>query len=164
MGTMNRKLLVGASVVVVGGAAAVVFASVNRNPPPPDHPHPAVSGSSAHAVGIDNQMSAILVMYDASPGSTPCESAYNALKTSQDYAGSHPDVTPVVLRLAPRDEFLQRCGALPPGTQQCLVPAYLSEHRDECAKLKPSRDVLNAMAELKESEKPALGPESLPKP
>ena len=150
---MNRRLLVGASVLIVGAAGALVLASAERRRSPPDHPHPSASGSSAHAVGIDNSMAAILIMYDASPGATPCETTYNAFKTSQDYAAQH-GVTPVVLRLAPRDEFLQRCAALPPGTQLCLVPEYLSAHRDACAKVRPSRDMLAAMVELKENERP----------
>ena len=160
---MNRRLLVGASVVVVLAGAAVVFASVGRRSSPA-HPHPAASGPSEHGNGMDHAMSAILVMYKAPAGNTPCESAYNAFKASQDYAAAN-DATAVVLRLAPRDEFLQRCAALPPLSQQCMVPAYLAQHRQECAKAKPAPEALSPMIELKQREEgTGGGPDEMPTP
>lgn len=158
---MNRKVLVLASVVLVGGAAAAVFAAAGRRAP--EHPHPAPSGSTAHGSGINRAMGAILVMYKAPPGNTPCESAYNAFRTSQDYATEN-DAVPVVLRLAPRDEFLRGCAALPPATQQCMVPAYLAQHRPECVKAKPSQEVLGPLVELKQREEPGPSPEPMPQP
>ena len=154
MGLMNRKLVVAASVVVVVAAAAVVFASVGRRGH--ERSHPAPSGTSDHGSGIDRSMAAYLAMYQAPPGSTPCESAYNALKASQDYATQH-QVAAVVLRLAPRDEFLQRCAAQPPLTQQCLVPVYLTQHRAECAPAKPAPEVLSPMFELKQRDESGGG-------
>jgi len=156
---MNRRLVVAVSVVVVGAAAAVVFASVGRRGP--SHPHPASSGESAHGTGMDRSMSAYLALYRAPPGSTPCESAYNAFKASQDYATAN-QVTPAVLRLAPRDEFLQRCAALPPLTRKCLVPDYLTQHRPECVPAKPAADVLAPMIALRVRGEESPDPDETP--
>ncbi|HZS37791.1 MAG TPA: hypothetical protein VFF06_13230 [Polyangia bacterium] len=142
---MNRKLTVAAAMLVAVAGAIAFFAL--RSPPPPPRPAP---GPSAHGSGIDNAMAAATALYDAPDGTTPCETAYNAFAHSEDVA-KNAHVTAVVLRLAPRDEFLARCGALPPATQQCLAPKYLRGHREECARSRMSPDALKPMVELKQA-------------
>ncbi|HEY5243102.1 MAG TPA: hypothetical protein VIJ22_16595 [Polyangiaceae bacterium] len=147
---MNRKLLVVAAVVVVGAGAGTFAFFARRGP---SHSHLASTQTSEHGVGMDQAMAAVRAEYSAPEGSTPCASAYNAFKASQDYAAEH-DVTPVVLRLAPYDEFLQRCSALPEATQRCLVPRYMARRRAECDKAKPPADALAPMLELKAAAPP----------
>jgi hypothetical protein len=146
----NRKVLglVVALLLVVGGGALILRRS--REPgaafTPPPHPPPPTT--SPHAAEIDRSMGSILALYHAPAASTPCETAYNAFYASQEYA-ARENATAAVLRLAPRDDFLQRCNALPAASQQCMVPLYLTQHKDECEGLKPSDDVMAAMVELK---------------
>ena len=157
---MNPKLVATAAIVLGVGIAVAVAGSARRR----GLVHPAASGSaeSDHGLGMDRAMSAELAMYSAPEGSTPCESAYNALKASQDVS-TQQHVTPVVLRLAPQAEFLQRCGALPEATQRCLVPRYMSKHRTECDKAKPPADALAALVELKAVRDPrSAEPEDVP--
>ena len=73
-------------------------------------------------------MGSILALYHAPEGSTPCETAYNAFKASQDYS-AREKVTAAVVGLAPREDFLQRCNALSPATQRCMVPLYMTQHK-----------------------------------
>lgn len=152
---MNRKLVVIATVVLVCGAGVAVFGSVQRRT------HPAPTPSSTHGNGIDHAMSAVLALYKAPEGNTPCESAYLAFKSSQDVA-EQQHVTPVVLRLAPHDEFIAKCTAQPPLTQQCFVPKYLAEHRPECQKAKPPDDVLASLVGMKHVGEPGAPPEEDP--
>ena len=94
-------------------------------------------------------MGAILALYRAPDGGTLCETAYNAFQASRDYS-TRENTTAAVLRLAPRDEFLRRCEALPPASQHCMVPLYMTQHKDECQlQAKPSDDVFAKMVELK---------------
>ncbi len=160
---MNRNLAVTIAAVVLAGGGALAFFTLR----PPPHQH-APAAPSAHGSGMDRAMAAANALYDAQEGKTPCETAYNALKTSDDVAKTQ-NAKSVVLRLAPRDEFLARCGALSPVTQQCLVPKYLRSHREECVPARPSPDVLKAMVELRqasqddEGEPPPIAPPAPPR-
>jgi hypothetical protein len=145
---VNRRLVAAATLVLVAGVAVVVFGSTRSHV---EHPPPATS--SGHGAGIDHAMGAVLALYHAPEGSTPCESAYNAFKASQDLA-AQKNLTPVVLKLAPRDQFLATCSGLPAPTQQCMVPMYLAEHRPQCAGAKPPQDVLDSMVQLKHAAEP----------
>jgi hypothetical protein len=144
---VNRRLIAAATLVLVAGVAVVVFGSTRRRE------HVAPASSSGHGAGIDHAMGAVLALYHAPEGSTPCESAYNAFKASQDLA-TQKQLTPVVLKLAPHDQFIATCGALPPKTQQCMVPLYLAEHRPECAGAKPAQDVLDSLVQVKHAAEP----------
>ncbi|HEY1692821.1 MAG TPA: hypothetical protein VGG39_11705 [Polyangiaceae bacterium] len=144
---MNRRLVVIGTVVLACGVGIAVFGSVRRRAPV----QPAAT--STHGNGIDHAMSAVLALYSAPTGKTPCESAFNAFKASEDYAAKE-HVTAVVISLTPHDDFIARCTAQPPLTQQCIVPLYLSQHRDECAKVKPSQQVLDSLAILKHPTEP----------
>ncbi|HEX8795744.1 MAG TPA: hypothetical protein VF765_32565 [Polyangiaceae bacterium] len=145
---MNRRLIAAATLVLVAGVAVVVFGSTRKR-----EQHAAPVTSSGHGAGIDHAMGAVVALYHAPEGSTPCETAYNAFKASQDIA-TQKNLTPVVIKLAPRDQFLATCGALPPPTQQCMVPIYLAEHRPECVKAKPSQDVLDSLVQMKHQAEP----------
>jgi hypothetical protein len=140
IGTKGRILIAG---LVLGAGAALAFRRPVAPPPPPVSP----AHESAHASGMDHAMAAVIAMQHAPEGSTPCESAYNAFKASQDVAQSQ-NVKAVVLKLAPRDEFLSKCSALPPAAQTCLVPRYLSRHHQECSSVRATADTLAPMVEL----------------
>jgi hypothetical protein len=144
---MNRKLVAIGTAVLACGIGVAVFGSVHGRAPVRPAP------TSTHGNGIDHSMSAVLALYKAPTAATPCETAYNAFKASQDYAAQE-HVTAIVLRLAPHDDFIARCTAEPPLTQQCIVPLYLSQHRPECAKAKPSQDVLDALVLMKHPTEP----------
>lgn len=92
-------------------------------------------------------MAAMTALYEAPEGKTPCESAYLALAASES-AAKTANAPPLVLRLAPRDDFLARCSALPPATQGCLVPKYKRGHQEECEKARPSPELLKPLFEL----------------
>lgn len=147
------KLVVAALVV---GAAA--FLLLRPKPKPPQRP---TAPESAHGMGMDHAMGAVLAMQRAPEGKTPCESAYNAFKASYDFSKQN-DVKAVVLQVAPRDEFLAKCAELPPPVQTCLVPSYITHHRDECARSRPSPEALKPMVELLQRTEPVDQNESPP--
>jgi hypothetical protein len=149
---MKRNVLVGAIVVLVAGVAAAAYATVTRREGA-HHPHAAPS--SDHAEGIDRAMAAALALYKAPEGATPCESAYNAFSASQDVA-ARQGVTPVVVHLAPREEFLARCNAAPSATQPCMVPRYAAHHRPECpGGVRSAIQALGPALELKPEDDPS---------
>lgn len=159
---MNRQIAAAATLVLVAGVAVVVFGSTRRRAV---HPAPAAS-EDPHAAGIDRVMGAVVALYHAPDGGTPCETAYNAFKASLDLS-TEKQLTPVVLKLAPRDQFLATCGGLSPVTQQCMVPLYLVDHRSECEKAKPPQDVLDSLVTMKhaaEPGSPGAGQQEMPEP
>jgi hypothetical protein len=145
---VNRRLVAAATLVLVAGVAVVVFGATRRraHDPPP-------AASTGHGAAMDQAMGAVVALYHAPEGATPCETAYNAFKASLDLS-TLKQLTPVVLKLAPRDQFLATCSTLPPASQQCLVPMHFSEHRTECAKAKPPQDVLDSLVQLKHQAAP----------
>ncbi len=159
--------------IALGVAAALMVGAYlllrsPGTPPPPPVPlellshsaHPPPPPSAGHAAEIDRSMGSILALYRAPEGGTLCETAYNAFEASRDYA-ARENTTAAVLRLAPRDEFLRRCDALPPASQRCMVPLYMTQHKDECQQVKPADDVFAAMVELKPR---VTGPPPVPPP
>jgi hypothetical protein len=144
---MKLRLALVVALVAAGAAAWFVL----RRPKLRD---PSTIGESAHGRGIDRAMSGMTALYDAPEGKTPCETAYNALARSEEVAKAQ-HATPLVLHLAPRDEFLAKCGALPPATQLCLVPKHLRDHHGECAKLRPAYEVMKGMVELRGADSAA---------
>ena len=145
LGTKVRLLV--AAVIV---AAAVLLVLRRNRPPapssPPPPPAPSTGQESAHGAGIDQSMAAVLALQNAPEGATPCETAYNAFKASKDVSDTE-GVKAVVLRLAPRDEFLARCAQLPATTQACLTPRYMWKHRADCQRADPGES-LSGMVEL----------------
>jgi hypothetical protein len=139
-------LLAAAVVVVAGGTTTAILVSRARAqrphaPPPADNPH---------GKAIDRELSALTAMINAPTGPTPCESAWNALQAG--YQTSQKTAHPLVLKLAPRDEFLTRCRALPTAAQPCLALAYSRRHREECVAARVDSKLLEPMFELKPSE------------
>ncbi len=150
------RLLLAAAIV---GAALFLVLRRNHPPAPPPPAPPAPGQESAHGAGIDHAMAAVLAMQNAPEGATPCETAYNAFKASKDVSDTQ-DVKAVVLRLAPRDEFLTRCADLPPQTQQCLAPRYMWQHRAECRGASPAAN-LSGMVELLRRTEPTVEDQSV---
>ena len=148
---MNKKRIAAATLVLVIGVAVVVLGATRRREHIPVAS--AALSASGHGAGIDHAMSAVVALYHAPQGATPCETAYNAFKNSQDVAGKE-NVTPVVFKLAPRDQFIATCSGLGPESQKCMVPIYLAEHRPECKPAKPAQDVLDSMVQLKHAAEP----------
>jgi hypothetical protein len=149
---LGKKAQLVLAVVIVGVAAFLVIPRKQ----PARVPSPSASVSSRpsdHGEGIDRAFASALALYDAPEGATPCESAYNAFQNSIDVA-KQQHLKPLVLSLAPREEFLARCVELPSSAQQCLVPRYRRDHDDECAKTKPSEDVVRDMATLVQLQPP----------
>lgn len=146
----RARLLLAAAIV-----GAALFLVLRRNHPPaaPPPAPPTPGQESEHGAGIDRAMAAVLAMKTAPPGATPCETAYNAFKTSKDVSDTQ-DVKAVVLRLAPRDEFLARCAQLPPQTQACLSPPYMWSHHADCQGAAPSPDALTAIVEVLHRSEP----------
>jgi len=155
IGTKAKLLL---AALIVGGAAFLVL---RRHSPPPQRPPP--QQESEHGAGIDHAMAAVLAMQRAPEGNTPCESAYNAFKASYDVSQSQ-DTKALVLKLAPREEFLAKCAALPAGAQACLVPRYYARHRDECDRTHATPETLAPMVVLLQRTAPIAEEESLPTP
>jgi hypothetical protein len=112
----------------------------------PAHP-PRVFVPDKHRQGLERASAPLAAMYTAPEGKTPCESAYNAFKAEQDTSRAS-GIKSHVLKLAERDLFVQKCEALPKEAQPCMVPKYRAGHVDECLKLKPPREVINAMVEM----------------
>lgn len=141
--SMGRKLVLAvAGLLLVGGAAAAVVLSRTRTPP-----HTPVPTQNPHGEGMDRAMVALKAMYEAPEGKTPCETAYNAFKASKDVADAE-HARPLVLSLAPRDDFFTRCNALTPAEQLCLAPSYSMRHRDQCVKAKPAPAALDGMFKI----------------
>jgi hypothetical protein len=144
---MNVKLLAAIAVLVVGGAG-IVFIARSRAHSRQQPTRTVPSGKpSEHGDGMDQSMAAVRAMYSAPTGATPCESAYNAFQASLDVS-NNTGAKPVIKKLAPHDDFIPRCQALPSLVQQCLVPLYLAQNRPQCEKVKPDRAVLNEMVEI----------------
>ena len=143
---MKRSVLV--SLAVVLAIAGVVTLALVARARAIARAHPHASKINRHGEGIDRTMTALKAMFAAPTGATPCETAWLAFKAAYD-AGHEPGRTPLVLKLAPHDEFVARCNALPAAAQPCLAVAYSSRHRDECQKARPPESALSQMFELK---------------
>lgn len=110
----------------------------NDLPVPTKLPPAVGSGSAkagAHSQSIDHSYSAVRAMYEAPEGATPCESAYNAV-TAEQAAAKPTKRGSIFSFVAPKDEFLKLCAALPDAAQQCLVPRYQARNQATCATAK----------------------------
>jgi hypothetical protein len=136
---MKKILLVAAGLCLLAGGGVAVW--LLRRPAAPQHPP---RDRSAHGTGIDRSMIAVLALYRASDGKTPCESAYIAFKNSQDIAEMY-QAKEVILELAPKDQFMEKCQQLTPAEQQCVWPRYRLAHRDECKTIRPGPEKLKPM-------------------
>jgi len=148
---MKLKLMVLAAALVILGGGAVAWFAYSRT----RHPH-VFQNESEHGSGIDNVMGSVRALYHAPEGKTPCESAYNAFKNSLDVAQSE-GVKAVITKLAPREDFLATCGALPASSQTCMVPRYLASHREECKAAQPPRETVDKMVVVEQRAEPRKG-------
>ena len=118
---MSRTRLV-VAMLILGAMAALLVARRSRS-------RRAISAADPH--GIDYRLGPLAAAMHAPDGSTPCETAYNALAAIDDVARQRGQASPWK-QLVDRATFLTRCAALPEQDQQCLGPRYQASHHDVC--------------------------------
>jgi len=156
----RAKLAVAVVGVLAVATALLVFPRAHPKAPPSA---PPPSKPSGHGAGIDHEFASYQALFSAPEGATPCESAYNAFQNSIDVA-TQQRVKPVVISLAPHDEFITHCAALPSSVQVCLPPRYRRNHGAECARAKPPADVLREISSFVHMQPPIADPEDTPGP
>jgi hypothetical protein len=110
---MNRRIIT--SVLVAG--LAIACSKAKRS-----HEHE------------DKQAQAFKAALEAPAGSTPCESAYNAIDALASAAArAHED--PPWKSVPRRDELVTACAALPADTQLCMLPRYQGSNAAKCDRL-----------------------------
>jgi hypothetical protein len=137
---MNKKLALLAGVVVLGAIGVIVWAKSGGSPR-----HSKVDTKSVHATSFDETDTSVslMAMVNAPDGTTPCETAFNALDAEQQAIRVRGGKS-MFKWVAPKAEFLARCKELPEKTQQCMMPRYRREHND-CALARPPDDVLHKL-------------------
>ena len=130
--------------------------------PVPTKLPPAPTGSAQHAgddhaAEIDNEYATLLAMYKAPTGATPCESLYNAVLAEQAKAKELKRDS-VFTFVAPKDEFMKLCAALPATTQQCLAPAYQSRHARDCEAVNMTNEKFETLFKLRGDLEPPKEP------
>jgi hypothetical protein len=110
--------------------------------PPPGPPQP--QAPSKHGSSIDDSYAQVLAMYEAPEGATTCESVLNAVVAEQAAAKSlrRPSIFSFV---AAKETFLDLCRALPPASQQCLVPRYQARNQATCMAAKTPSEQLEKL-------------------
>lgn len=117
---------------------------------PPRPPQPAQgSAETPHTAGIDNSYATVLAMYQAPEGATPCESAYNSVVAEQAAATTMKRES-IFRFVAPKDVFFKLCQALPPASQQCLIPRYEARNREACRTAAASSEQIKPMYVIRE--------------
>ncbi len=106
--------------------------------------------TSEHATGIDRRLAQLTAMLDAT-GKTPCETAYNATVAEREVAAKTGKRS-IFEFVAERDAFMRVCESLPPATQRCMEPMYITQHREECEPLRPSNEVMRKMMVSRKDE------------
>ncbi len=145
---MKLKLAAVAVALVAGAVAAILYArSGGRKPRHARRPAPAQP--DGHAAALEPA----LAMLEAPEGATPCESAYNAIQAEQA-AAKRKGVASFFTSVAPKEEFLRLCGALPAEGQACMVPKYGTFHRQECEAVRPPDGALKGMFEVRPTKDP----------
>lgn len=137
---MNKKWVVLAGAVVIAGAVAVLVWVKSRSPE-----HAKADTTSVRATGIDQADSSVSLrtMLAAPEGASPCETAFNAIDAEQSAARLHRGKS-MFKWVAPKAEFLARCGELPANVQECMMPRYRRDH-DNCTLARPPDAVLQKM-------------------
>jgi hypothetical protein len=105
-------------------------------PPPAPSTGSTTAERSPHGTGIDGEYATVLAMYNAPEGTTPCESAYNAVVAEQE-AARRTGRDSIFQYVATRDLFLKHCEALPAASQPCLVPRYQARNQRACEDARP---------------------------
>jgi hypothetical protein len=141
---IGTRTKLAAAVGIVAAAAILVLPRARHKPSPPSAPSSAPAG---HGASIDHQFASYFALYDAPEGATPCESAFNAFQHSIDVA-AREHLKPIVISVAPHDEFVARCAMVPSAQQACLVPRYRRDHDAECKSNRPPDDVLRELQTL----------------
>jgi hypothetical protein len=139
---MKPKLVLLASVVV--GAVAVVVIVVVRARSGPHHHH--ADTTSVHAAAIDQTDTSVSMtaMLNAPDRATPCETAFAAVEAEQE-ATKLRATKSIFQWIAPKPDFLAQCQTLTPEGQNCMMPRFRRDHRDECQKSHPPAEVLKKL-------------------
>ena len=143
---MKLKLAALAVILAAGAIAAVFYLRTGKKP---RHPRRPPAQPDDHAA----LMAPVQAMLEAPEGATPCESAYLAIQAEQA-AAKAKGVASFFARVAPRDEFLGLCNALPAESQPCMVPKYATFHRPECEAARPPDGALKGMFEARPTNDP----------
>lgn len=139
------------AVLIVAAAAGAVVLTQRRKAASASAMSP--ESASAHRAGLEWAYAPRAALLDAPPGKTPCETGYNAATAEHETAQSHHRPS-IFSWIAPREDFLTACATLTPDQQQCVVPAYATQHRDQCAGLRPPADVLDKMFKVGAASQP----------
>jgi hypothetical protein len=161
--------------VTLSLAFAVLSSVACTNDEPAESAEPVVAEPSAVQEGapeekerpktmkevVEAVTTAALQSKEAETGDTVCERAYSGQTAMTDLMMKALGSTKPTPK-ADRDAFIELCESAPPEVQNCLVPSYTVEHRDECreAKEKAGPEFAAKMKEL--SKKSAKGAESEP--
>jgi hypothetical protein len=139
---MNKKLALLAGVAILIAIVVVVWARRGRSP---GHAKSTTDTKSVHATSFDETDTSVslMTMLGAPEGATPCETGFNALEAEQKAMKLRGGKS-MFKWVAPKDEFLAQCKALPEKSQQCLSPRYRREH-DDCTLARPPDAVLHKM-------------------
>jgi hypothetical protein len=139
---MNTKLVVAAGVGIVGAVVVVLVVHARSGSP---HHHKADT-TNVHANGIDDSdtSASMTAMLNAPDGATPCETAYAAVEAEQSAAKLRGSKS-IFQWVAPKADFQAQCQTLAPEAQSCMMPRYRRDHRDDCARVRPSSDVLKKL-------------------
>lgn len=127
---------------------------------------PPASGSAAqgaHAKSIDQSYSSVRAMYEAPDGATPCESLFNAITAEQEAAKGTKRGS-IFSFVAPKDELLRLCAALPAEGQRCLVPAYQARNQATCLSAKPPSEQVDKLYVLRKDLDQVTDEEPAPTP
>ncbi len=150
----NLELKIG-TFVALAAAALGLLAVRHWTKTKPAHP-PA--DASPHRDSIDRAAVPLTALFNAPEGSSPCESAYNAILASRQ-ASEAAGKPPMYTALAPKADFMAHCEALPPPVQSCMVARYAAKHRDECERILPAAESVKDMFEVAPSGPPRASAE-----
>jgi hypothetical protein len=116
--------------------------------PMPRPPTPKVkvdiTKPSEHGKGIDLKLAQLTAMLKAPEGKNPCETLWLAVQAEQATAKELGKKS-IYLRVAPKDEFMRLCSAIPEAAQPCLAPRFLARNRELCLPLRPPKAQIDAL-------------------
>ena len=119
--------------IAVSAVIVAAIAFFATRPPRADAPAQATSDPAPSSSGSGMELVFMAAM-NAPEGSTPCDSAYNALLAFQaklrDLKGPEAGAS---MRPPPeRAQFLASCTKLPDTDQPCMIPKYQVSHHEQC--------------------------------
>jgi hypothetical protein len=121
---MKRRLLILLPVLACLVGGVWYWRSVSRR-------QAVAAAAQAHRDQLNEQYAPMAAYMNAPPGSSPCESAFNAFQAF----GAKAEETGQALpwdSFPDKPTFLQRCSALPESDQNCLDPRYQAKNLEAC--------------------------------